>query len=133
MRRPADLLIRNWTEGKDTAVDLTVSHWWQVALRTEGRASRERWRTFLRKKEKEKHEKYDACCQRAGWAFQAMAFGTWGGVGPEASRLLHRITQRAAGWQEGDLRSSLTEQGKQGVAVSLMRQVWRLLEGKNFL
>ena len=52
--RPADLLIRGWIEGKDTAVDLTVSHGWQVAGRPEGRASRERWRAFLRKKEAEK-------------------------------------------------------------------------------
>ena len=131
--RPADMLIKCWTEGKDTAVDLTLSHGWQVAERSDGPAGRERWRSFLRKKERKKHERYDACCLRAGWGFQAMAFGTWGGLGPEAGKVLHRITQRAAGWQEGDLRSSLQEQGRQVVAVALTRQVWRLLDGKNLL
>ena len=62
-----------------------------------------------------------------------MAFGTWGGQGPEGARILQRLSQRAAGWQEGDLRSSMAEQGRQAVGVALMRQVWRLLEAKNFI
>ena len=59
--RPADLLIKCWTEGRDTAVDLTVSHGWQLAERGDGPAGRERWRAFIRKKEQKKHERYDAC------------------------------------------------------------------------
>ena len=46
--RPADLLLRSYQDGKDTAVDLTISHGWQVSEQAVGR---ERWRTFLRKKE----------------------------------------------------------------------------------
>ena len=34
--RPADLLIKCWTEGKDTTVDLTVSHGWKQSERLVG-------------------------------------------------------------------------------------------------
>ena len=33
----------------------------------------------------------------AGWGFLAVAFGTWGGMGPEAARTIHRLVKRAAG------------------------------------
>jgi hypothetical protein len=128
--RPADLLLRAWSAGRDTAVDLTISHGWQVSERA---ATRERWRSFLRKKEEAKHAKYDLPCSRANWAFRAMAFGTWGGQGPEAAKLLARFTKRAAGWQDGDLRASLMETCRLSVGVAVMRQVWRMLELKNFL
>jgi hypothetical protein len=86
--RPADLLVATWSAGKDTAIDITVCHAWQVGEhRAAGTASqeaisRERWRTFLRRKEVDKHTKYDTACDVAGWACTAMAFGTWGGIGP---------------------------------------------------
>ena len=47
--RPADILLKGWYAGKDTAVDLTVVHGWQGCQQ---RASREKWRAFLRKKNK---------------------------------------------------------------------------------
>ena len=93
---------------------------------------RDRWRNFLCRKEKDKHQKYDALCRQAQWSFRALAFGTWGGVGPEAAKTLHRILKRAAGWQEGDLRAARQEELRQGLGLTLMRHVWRLLESKNF-
>ena len=41
--RPADILLKGWTAGKDTALDLTICHGWQLA---EQGTTRERWRTF---------------------------------------------------------------------------------------
>ena len=95
--------------------------------------SREKWRTFLRRKEADKHNKYDTLCSTAGWAFMAMAFGTWGGVGPECAQLLHRITKRAASWQEGDLRASKLEQAHMAVGWCLMTKVLEHLNNKNYL
>ena len=63
--RPADILLRGWLAGKDTAVDLTICHAWQVSQQQT--VSRERWRGFLRQKELEKHAKYDAACKAAEW------------------------------------------------------------------
>ena len=61
-----------------------------------------------------------------------MAFGTWGGTGPEAAKILQRILKRAAGWQEGDLRAARQDELRQNFDLTLMRHVWRLLERKNF-
>ena len=89
--------------------------------------------TFLRRKEADKHTKYDTACQVAGWAFTAMAFGTWGGIGPECAKILHRITKRAASWQEGDLRASKLEQARMAVGWTLMIKVLEHLDNKNYL
>ena len=67
------------------------------------------------------------------WSFRAMAFGTWGGVGPEGIKTLSRILQRSAGWLEGDMRASRQEELRYFVGLTLMRQVWELLARKNFL
>jgi hypothetical protein len=85
----------------------------------------------LRRKEQAKHAKYDAPCKQAGWGFLAAAFGTWGGMGPEASRVVHRLVKRAAGWQEGELRAARQREILEGIGLALMRQIWNLLANKN--
>jgi hypothetical protein len=130
--RPADLLLRAWSAGKETAVDLTVAHGWQ-ASECAGAMSRERWRRFMARREHEKHLKYDEPCRRAQWCFVAMAFGTWGGLGPEGAKTLHRCLKRAAGWLEGDLRAARQEELRLGLGLTLMRQVWQMLAAKSFL
>ena len=129
--RPADLLLRNFQDGKDTAVDLTISHGWQVSERTAD-VTRERWRSFLRRKEAAKEEKYTAVCSSVGWGFIPMAFGTWGGLGPAGAKLLHRLIKRCAGWDEGTVRSARQDELRQLVGLALSRQIWSLLEDKAF-
>ena len=92
--RPADILLRSWDAGRDVAVDVTVSHGWQVSV-SDAPVSREKWRRFLLTKETEKHHKYDGPCAAARWGFVPMAFGSWGGQGPEAAKLLARAVCRA--------------------------------------
>ena len=131
--RPADLLLKNWLTGKDTAVDLTVSHGWQATMRTSAatEATREKWRAFLVNREKLKKQKYLGHCRQAGWTFLPMAFGTWGGMGPEAAKLLFRLIKRAASWLDGDLRAARQEELRLNVGLALMRHTWVLLEAKN--
>ena len=129
--RPADLLLRHWDSGKDTDVDFTVVHGWQAA--ESGHTSRERWRRFLRTKEQLKWRKYDAPCTAAGWSFVPAAFGCWGGLGPEAAKLLSVVSKRVAGWLEGNLRASHQEQARQQVGLAVMRGVLAQLEGKAFI
>jgi GrpB-like predicted nucleotidyltransferase (UPF0157 family) len=132
-------LVANWTNGRSTAIDITVCHGWQISEQRPAAAgaqsvvSRERWRTFLKRKETEKHNKYDITCTTAGWSFEAMAFGTWGGVGPECAKTLQRITKRAASWQEGALRASKLEQARLAVGWALMTKVLDHLNNKNYL
>ena len=130
--RPADILLRSWQSGKDTAVDITVVHGWQATVRSAA-VTREKWRTFLTHKETQKVTKYAAACHHAGWTFLPMAFGTWGGLGPQAAKLAYRLLKRAASWADGDLRAARQEELRLGLGLSLMRHVWLLLEAKNLL
>ena len=134
--RPADILLLAWDGGRDTALDLTVCHGWQVK---EQRAAvvtattRERWRCFLKRREAAKHQKYDAPCQIAGWSMLAMAFGTWGGMGPEGARTISRIQRRAQGWQEGELCAQSADTLRHRLGFALMDQVIQFLANKNFI
>ena len=129
--RPADILLQAFQDGAPTALDVTLAHGWQSSESCG--VSRERWRTFLRRKEQAKHAKSDAPCKAAGWGFLAMSFGTWGGMGPEGARTLHRLVKRAASWQEGDLRAARQHELLEVIGLSLMRQIWRLLGNKNHM
>ena len=141
--RPADLLIANWTSGRDVAIDVTVCHGWQQSERRNDinnsgdpartHIARERWRTFLVRKEEDKVRKYKAKCDSVNWGFTPTAFGTWGGQGPEAAKALARVAKRAAEWREGDLRQSQAETIKVSVGWAIMSQVVLLLQAKNNL
>lgn len=130
--RPADILLPGWDNGTDTALDVTLVHGWQASMQSSN-VSRERWRSFLRVKERLKHQRYDAACKRAQWSFKALAMGTWGGMGPEGARVFHRILKRAAFWLEGDLRAERQEELKQSFGLAVIRHVWRLLDAKNMI
>ena len=116
----------------DLALDVTLVHGWQASVQGPS-VTRERWRTFLRKKEQLKHQQYDTACSRAGWSFGALAMGTWGGVGPEGARHLQRILKRAAFWLDGDQRAVRQEELKRSFGLMVARQIWRLLDAKNLI
>ena len=130
--RPADILLPGWDNGRDLALDVTLVHGWQASVQGPS-ITRERWRTFLRKKEQLKHQKYDTACERAGWSFGALAMGTWGGVGPEGARHLQRILKRAAFWLDGEQRAVRQEELKRSFGLMVARQIWRLLDAKNLV
>jgi hypothetical protein len=110
-------------------LDLAFAHGWQPTERFT--VSRERWRTFLKKKEMLKHAKYDVPCKAAGWGFMAMAFGTGGGLGPEGAKVFYGLAKRGESWQEVDLGSLGQHEVLETVGLALMTQVWRLLAKKN--
>ena len=129
--RPADILLRSFESGHNVALDLTICHGWQSSEC--GVQSRERWRSFLGRKERAKHVKYDAVCAHAGLGFRAMAFGTWGGQGPEGAQLLSRLVRRATAWGTPQDRATHDFEARAAVGTCLMRHVFRLLEAKNFI
>ena len=130
--RPADILVRSWDSGKDLAIDLTICHGWQASERS-GSITRERWRSFLTRKEQGKAIKYAKPCEAAGWIFQGMAFGTWGGMGPGAARLLAKLLKRGASWDEGERRAARQEELRETLGLTLMSHIIDLLEAKNLL
>lgn len=99
---PADLLLATWQDGKPTAVGITIANGWQTAERF---ATREGWRTFLKKKEAAKHAKCETPCRNGGRSFTTPAMGTWGGHGPESTPLLTRMVKHTTSWDQGDIRS----------------------------
>ena len=87
----------------------------------------------MRRREDDKHHTYDTPCKKVGWDFKAMAFGMWGGLGPEANSQLEKLVKRAGAWQTGDLRTSQQESYRLSVGVAFMREVTVLLEHKSSL
>ena len=123
--RPADLLIRNWSAGKDVAVDVTVAHPLQ---RSESPWNMTRVSTFLKRREDAKILKYEDACRQEGWEFLPMAFSTWGSPGPQAYTLLHKILRRAAAATSAESRSEKISSLSNRLSLSLFRQVIALLQ-----
>ena len=130
--RPADLLLGNWHAGRPGAVDVTISHGWPPGATTTS-VPRDNWRPFLKRREAEKHQKYDVLCADAGWQFSAAAFGTWGGWGPEAAKTLSRMLKRAATWEDPDGRGAQLSRLHETIGVALFPQMWHLLGAKNHI
>ena len=128
--RPADLLLRAWVGGKDLAVDVTVSHPLQAAQQP---WSADKARGYLASVERRKVAKYKEACKLEGWEFSGAAFDTWGGAGPGAKQVLFKLLKRAVGGVPVELRPLRTQEHRQHLSLSLMRQVWKLLGAKNAL
>ena len=128
--RPADLLLPNWHGGLPMALDVTVVHGWSTSA-APSHVLRDNWRPHLRRREVLKHDKYDTACQREGWHFAAAAFGTWGGLGPEAAKILSRVVKRATAAEDATTQGSSQRRAYETIGVALFRQVWRLLGAKN--
>ena len=106
-------------------VDVTIYHPlqleeqpWQV----------DRAKSFLRRRERLKVDKYEAACHLEGWGFLPMAFSTWATPGPGAFGLLSGILRRAAAGADADDRSLKLSELRDSVTQSVMRQVVRMLE-----
>ena len=122
--RPADILLRGWAGGRDVAVDVTIGHPLQLAERP---WQVDKARSFLRRRELAKVDKYEAACRLEGWGFLPMAFSTWGTAGPGAFTLLTRILRRSEAGADADDRSARISEMRDVVAHAFMRQVIRLL------
>jgi hypothetical protein len=123
--RPADVLLRHWAGGHDTAVDCTVSHPVQAA---EHPLSGEKAKSFLRRLEQDKVRKYETLCDEEGWDFVPFGMNTWGGIGPHGTSLLHRLLRKATAAGNEEDRRGADEQLRQNLSLAVMREVWRLLQ-----
>ena len=129
--RPADVLLRHWAGGKDSAVDCTVSHPAQIA---EQPLTGEKARSFLRRLEQDKLRKYEDICAIEGWDFIPFGMNTWGGIGPHGTSLLHRLTRKAtAAEAAAGERREADDNLRQNLSLAVMREVWRLLRRRTTL
>ena len=127
-RRPADILLRAWQGGQDTAVDVTVVHPLQVAQLPWTRMKAE---SFLKQAESRKVTNNESACKKEGWAFIPAAFDTWGGMGPKAKDVFHRLLARSVASTPMELQAARKGEHRQHLSLALMRQVWKLLSAKN--
>ena len=92
-RRPGDVLLPSWFQGRDVALDLTVVTPIQGALTVKaaaegGAAAEHSHREKLAKS-------YDEC-RVAGVEFIPLACETWGGWHPEALRVIKKLAMQMA-------------------------------------
>ena len=98
-RRPADILLLQWSRGEHVAVDFVCTHPAGLAQHplVVDNASR-----HCNQAEAMKVREDSAPCEAKGWGFSPFAVSTWGGLGSSAKAVLFEVTKRATadlkGW-----------------------------------
>eukprot|EP00669_Euglena_mutabilis_P011297 TRINITY_DN5952_c0_g1_i1.p1 TRINITY_DN5952_c0_g1~~TRINITY_DN5952_c0_g1_i1.p1 ORF type:complete len:154 (+),score=3.35 TRINITY_DN5952_c0_g1_i1:328-789(+) len=69
-------------------------------------------------------------CEAKGWGFSPFALTTWGGLGSSAKSVLFEVTHRATADLHGWAKTHAMETIRQGLSVTLMRQIARQLSAK---
>ena len=120
-RRPADLLIHKWRNGRDAAVDPTVirslnpSHKWDPS------------NPAVDKAEAEKHKESDAICEAAGVDFIPVGADTFGALGKDAQdfmcHLFKRYARRTTHDEEVSFPGQLQRECWQRLSVALQKAV----------
>ena len=92
-QRPDLLLEKQGTNGRDLLLDITVSH--PTCGSYVGRACKERGHT-IRKKRKEKNNKYLKKCEDQGACFSPLPFESFGFAGKEVLDLVSSLVKKAS-------------------------------------
>ena len=69
-------------------------------------------------------------CEAKGWGFSPFALSTWGGLGTSAKEVLFEVTKRATADLQGWSKTRALLEIREGLSVTLMRQVARQLSLK---
>ncbi len=69
-------------------------------------------------------------CEAKGWGFSPFAISTWGGLGSSAKAVLFEVTKRMTADLQGWPKTQALEEIRQGLSVTLMRQIARQLSAK---
>ena len=69
-------------------------------------------------------------CEAKGWGFSPFALNTWGGLGTSAKGVLFEVTKRATADLRGWSKTRALLEIREGLSVTLMRQVARQLSIK---
>ena len=124
--RPGDVMIRRWSDGKDGALDITVTG---SLARTNVEAAAEVAGSALTKAVQRKVQGVAEACQQQGLAFLPIAFETLGGFHQVAVEQVKRIGVALARNQGSDEKVA-TRQLFQRLSLTLMRGNAALILGR---
>ena len=121
-RRPADVLLLQWSRGQHVAVDFVCSH--PAGLTQHplvvGNAKRHCNIVEARKMQTD-GPPYEA----KGWGFSPFGLSTWGGLGSSAKAVLFEVGKRATADLKGWPKARALLDIREGLSVTLMREVAR--------
>ena len=124
--RPGDVFIRRWHDGKDGALDVTVTG---PLAKSNVRAAAAEAGSALSKSFDRKVQGAAAACQQQGLVFLPLAMETLGGVHKVGVEQLKRLGA-AVGRQQGSDERVATRQLFQRLSLTLMRGNAALLTGR---
>ena len=127
-RRPADILLLLWTRGQHVAVDFVCTHPAGLAqhpLVADNAAK------HCNQAESKKVREDGPPCEEQGWGFSPFAVSTWGGLGSSAKAVLFEVTKRATADLRGWPKTQALLEIREGLSVTLMREVARQLSVKS--
>jgi hypothetical protein len=126
-QRPADVLLLQWSRGQHVAIDFVCTHPAGVAHHP---LVVENTMKHCNRAEAQKVRADGLACEAKGWGFSPFAITTWGGLGSSAKAVLFEVTKRITADLQGWPRSQALEEIRQGLSVTLMRQIARQLSAK---
>ena len=121
---PGDVCFRQWDADGPLMVDLTCRHPTPVGSAPPPVDGLAAW--FAAQAE-DKDSTYLDKCRRAGYSFLPFVVTPWGGLGPEAMRVLLRLQKLALGTNPGWARTRLAQQFWQKLSLAVAKPVARQL------
>ena len=91
-QRPGDLLIPRWDCNGPAAIDLTIRHHQAPSGPWRDHNRLQQWQE---KQEEQKNNMYVDQCARQGWQFYPFVMDTWGGLAPDAHKVMQGILKVA--------------------------------------
>ena len=126
-KRPADVLLLQWSRGRHLAVDFVCTHPAGLAQHPLVAANAAK---HCNQAEARKVHADGPPCEAKGWGFSPFAVSTWGGLGSSAKAVLFEVTKRATADLEGWARTRALAEVREDLSVTLMRQIARQLSVK---
>jgi hypothetical protein len=126
-RRPADILLLQWSRGQHVAVDFVCTH---PAGLAQHPLVVDNAKRHCNRAETRKVQADGPPCEEKGWGFSPFALSTWGGLGTSAKAVLFEVTKRATADLRGWPQTQALLQIREGLSVTLMRAIARQLTVK---
>ena len=126
-RRPADILLLQWSRGRHVAVDFVCTH---PAGQAQHPLVVENAKRHCNLAETRKVQADGPPCEVKGWGFSPFAISTWGGLGTSAKAVLFEVTKRATADLRGWPKTQALLAIREGLSVTLMREIARQLTVK---